>query len=139
MPYEEMKKMDFETLFGGCLFTIQETMTETPRPLGLVHDFRVNLLENINTILPSKESRANPTASMGLLLEELIRAAAKMLVCLAAVGPCSLRNDGIVSEEDESLLQRAIEEKLLELVNDSFKKCVQRDHSDLSEFRTERR
>ena len=132
---KEMKQMSFDELVGGCLYTISREIEEAPQPRALIYEFRERMLSGVNMLLDSVDADANPTAMTALLLEEFMRSTAKMLVCLAAIGPSALRSNDVITVEAESLIRRDIEDKLLESVGRGLKQAVLHEHAGLSEYR----
>ena len=135
MEYADMKKMSFDEMVGGCLYTISREIEETPQPRALIYEFREGTLSGVNMMLDSVDDGTNPTAMTALLLEEFMRSAAKMLVCLAAIGPSALKSNDVITAETESLIRRDIEDKLLESVGRGLKQAVLNEHAGLSEYR----
>lgn len=133
-----LKGTDVEVLLRVCIENMQEEVCTKSYPEGLADVFRGVLLEATAKVQPGPDARGAQFPLLAMMLEELTRTLSKVVVVMAATTPCNLRKAGKISNEQESLLRRGLEDALLGLAVDTLKAHVLTSHLDFTEFQEEK-
>ena len=71
---------------------------------------------------------------MGMMLEEHLRAASAIIVAMAGIDPLQLEGNSVVSKDEQDLLQRGIEDHLIDLSREILKAHILNTHLSFIDF-----
>ena len=129
---EELKALDMpekqELLLQACLVHLSEVLTEKKFPPAITQDFRDGLKSATVSMQGCQEPGINPIPLMAMMLEEHIRGISAIIVGMASVDPLRLESIGRVSKEEQDLLQRGIEDHIIDLADKTLKTHILDNH-----------
>lgn len=118
----------------ACMINFRETVLKRGCPSEVERGFQDGLHKVIGETLITSSSIEQATIDTTMMLEELARASSKIIVSIAAVYPTALRNSGKISEEQEKLIRRGMEDMMAQVLKDTLEAHILSSHVDFSEF-----
>ena len=128
----EAKKQDI--LLSACIINLSKTLTKEKFPPAIAQEFRDGLRSAVAPIQNCQEPDTNPIPLMGMMLEEYLRAASALIVAMAGMDSLQLEKKGVVSKDGQDLLQRGIEDHLIDLSRDVLKAHILSTHLSFIDF-----
>lgn len=139
MENPNLEEASTDAWLQACLVNFQGVVLSKGCPSEVKRTFRESLHKVVGEALPSSNLVEQSIVSSTMMLEELARASSKVIVTIAAVYPCALRNAGKISGEQEKLLRRGMEDAVAQVVRETLEAHILSSHVDFSEFQESRR
>ncbi len=135
---EELKALDSsekqDLLLHACIVNLSKVLDKEKLPLAISQDFRDGLRKATASMQNWQEPNTNPIPLMGMMLEEHLRAASALIVAMAGIDPLQLESKGVVSKDEQDLLQRGIEDHLIDLSREALKAHILNTHLSFLDF-----
>ena len=134
-----MEMMGSDGLLRTCIHETNADILETKISLVVRDMFEEELGKVLKDALyEGEQSKQSPIPKMGMLLESLIKANAKVIVMLSSVNPLLLGEKLGLPEDQVRLLRRGIEDHFAELTGQLLKQHILSLHQSFTEFYREK-